>query len=155
MDAIVSEYWTGGDTMPAHCSVLFALASPFLSAGLLPADEPPKKLSDAEITKLIVGKWSEEIKEENVTGKGITIYKKDGTFSADGMLMAKGKTITIKGTGTWKVSDGVLIETIETVDPPVKKKGDMTKDKVLSITAKMMKVRTESGREVVKTRVSD
>ena len=46
-------------------------------------EDPPKKLTDAEITKLLVGIWA--VEEEGGNGfkiKGTDHYKKDGTIVA-------------------------------------------------------------------------
>jgi hypothetical protein len=119
------------------------------------ADEPAKKLSDAEITKLVVGKWYEERKGEGMELKGTTTYRKDGTFSGEATLKLRDESHKVSVTGTWKVADGSLIETVEACDPPILKKGHVSTDQVLAVTAKALKLKEKSGKEMIKTRIAE
>jgi hypothetical protein len=117
--------------------------------------EPAQKLTDAEITKLLVGKWYEERKEEGREIKATNTFRQDGTFSAEINVKLPDQTFKVSVTGTWKVMNGVLIETIETSDPPVIKKGQVSKDQVLSFTDKEYRYKSEFGGEHIKKRVAD
>ena len=120
------------------------------------ADEPAKKPSDADLAKRIVGKWSEEEQlQGGGTSKAMTTYRKDGTFTGEGTITRQGKSLTVKVSGTWKVTDGTLIETVEKCEPALIPKGKIFKDRILSVTDKVLKVKTEKGKEIVKMRVSD
>jgi hypothetical protein len=86
--------------------------------------EPGKLPNDADLTKLISGnRFQEKHKLPNGdVGKGVTGYRADGKFN--GYVVWKrtvdGKVgfLEVKVTGTWKVMDGLLIESVETCDPP-------------------------------------
>jgi len=117
------------------------------------AADDAKKPTDEEITKLLPGKWliSEEI-AMGVKIKGSTTYDKDGSFVAEGEITANGNTMKINVSGTWKVKDGYVIETAAKSDIPNVKAGDVTKDQVLQIDEKTMKIKDEMGRAHVATR---
>jgi hypothetical protein len=118
------------------------------------ADEPAKKLSDAAITKLMVGKWYEERKEKGLEVNGTETFRNDGTFSGEATFKRQGQTLKVAVTGSWKVVDNVLTVTIETCNPPVIKKGRVSRDQVLSVTEKEFRYKyKEDGKERVKSRV--
>lgn len=116
-------------------------------------DEPAKKMTDAEMTTLIVGKWYDERYENGAAWWQTDTFQKDGTFSSDRYVKRKGVTGQMSVTGTWRVIDGVLIETIETCDPH--KNGDVSKDQVLSINEKEFRIKPATGKAIVKTRLAE
>lgn len=122
---------------------------------LLAAD-PAKLPSDAEITKTLAGKrWEEEHKLANGdTVKGTTGYRDDGTFISYALYrrVVNGKDgfLEVKLTGTWRVKDGTLIETVELSNQPSIKKGDATRDKIIAIDDKSITVKTEKGEQFIK-----
>src|SRR5262249_5798815 len=119
-------------------------------------DKKPPKQTDEEIVKLLVGKWSAEgTNDKGVKYKGTNHYKKDGTVTAQGTIEIADKSIEILVSGTWKVDKGVLIETVEKSEPPILKKGQVSKDLVLSIDDKVLKLKTEKGTEIIRKRVLD
>ena len=108
--------------------------------------EEKKKLSDAEITKLLVGKWSMETnlqdldpkykarKEFDVKMKMDWNYKKDGTFTWE--ITGVAETTTVKGisSGTWKVADGTIEIVLTEVKMPAYPKlkvGDKGQNRVV------------------------
>jgi hypothetical protein len=119
------------------------------------ADDPPKP-SDAEIRKLLVGKWSqEETLPNGAKGKATTTYKGDGTFSGEGTIEFQGQTLRITASGTWKVEGGDLSETIDKSEPAVAPKGAVSKDAVLSISKTVLRRRTKEGKVIEQKRVGD
>jgi hypothetical protein len=136
--------------LPCVAVCLFALA-PAARA------EDPKPPSDAQIKALLIGKWVQEIPGQGgAVGKGYTTYKKDGTFIGKATATVNGQTLfTINLSGTWKVADGTIIETVEKSDDPRVPTGKVSRDKVLAISKKVLKVRTEKGEVSALTRVTD
>lgn len=112
-------------------------------------DDNPKKLTDEQISKLLVGKWLVDLDEgKGVKIKGSTTYKKDGTVDAEATIELGDKSIKMVLAGTWKVKDGVIISTVtKTNNPEIVKEGLTTKDKVVSIDDKSLKYTSEDGKE--------
>jgi uncharacterized protein (TIGR03066 family) len=126
-----------------------------LFAFALPAGAADKKPSDDEITKLLPGKWTHEEDEMGVKVKVVTTYKKDGTFAGTADIDAKGKTLTIKVSGTWKVKNGVIEEEIQKSDSNFVPKGKTSKDTVLAISETSLKLKSEEGKEVTAKRAKE
>jgi hypothetical protein len=64
--------------------------------------------------------------------------------------------LKIAVSGTWKVSDGVIIATVtKTNVPELIKEGIVTKDRVLSLDEKLLKLEAEDGKEQVRKRVKE
>src|SRR5262249_10545636 len=105
--------------------------------------------------KLAVGKWSwEETHPSGAKAKASTTSKEDGTFEGAAVIEFQGQTVRIRVSGTWKVENGMLTETIKESDPadlPDKK----ATDKILSISKTLWKRKTEKGQVMEKKRVSD
>jgi hypothetical protein len=115
-------------------------------AGSADGQEKPKKLTDAEITRLLAGKWSMQTSLKELDPKlkdlpdvKITValrHNKDGTFEV-AMTNVAG-TLTTKETfeGTWKVAEGVLEKTLTKVNSPSNPKmkvGDKGKERIILI----------------------
>lgn len=117
----------------------------------------PKKLPDAEISKLLTGKWAVEYDDGNGPKvKGLNHYKKDGTLDATGTVTVGEKSLEIAISGTWKVLDGTIIATVtKTNVPELIKEGHISKDQVLLIDEKLLKFKGENGKERVHKRVNE
>ena len=103
-------------------------------------------VSDLNIAKSLVGAWAGE---EGGGGKvkAVTQYKSDGTFEDT----AGGKA---SASGTWKVEEGTLFETVEKGGQSRSaKRGQVRKATVVSIDDKELKYKTEKGEEGVRSRV--
>jgi hypothetical protein len=136
------------------CSVIAVLLA--LTTTVTASNPPQAKPSDAEIKKLIVGKWAQEIEGGNgVKVKGTTTYKRDGTFVGEATIAVAGQSIHIALEGTWKVQDGVIAETVEKSNSPAVSKGQVSKDQVLSISQRSMERKDDQGKRTVQTRVGD
>lgn len=120
-------------------------------------DDPPKKLTDAEISKLLIGKWVvEDGTEKGPRIKGTNHYKEDGVLDTEATIEANGKTIKVTLSGNWKVKDGIIVATVtKTSTPELIKEGHVSKDQVISIDDKMLKYKSEKGKESVRKRVKD
>jgi hypothetical protein len=133
-------------------------------AALIPAGntvavaDPPKKQTDEEINKLLVGKWivdeGDGQKEPKI--KGVVQYKKDGTVEAEATVEIKNETVKVVISGTWKVADGVVTETVTKSNvPELIKEGLVTKDKVISVDDKEYKYKDDMGKEKSHKRKKD
>ena len=111
-----------------------------------------KKPFDAKIEKHLVGGWVEEYKEG---GKTIYEYKKDGTVECVFSGNTSCQVLKVTVSGTWKVKDGYLFETVEKCDPPLLRNGFTTRDKVLSINEKTVKFKDEDGKVIEKKRIKE
>jgi hypothetical protein len=121
-------------------------------------EDPPKKQTDEEISKLLVGKWivDEGDGKTEPKIKGSMNYKKDGTVDAEATIEAGQTTLKITLSGTWKVKDGVLIATVtKTSAPDVIKEGLVSKDTVISIDDKVLKYKEMSGKEKSQKRMKE
>jgi hypothetical protein len=132
-----------------------------LSYGYFRLHVPPP---DGEIERLLVGKWYEEYREWHGKdwrgGEATTTYKADGTFEAAATRGRKGAGGTkYVASGTWRVKDRTIIETVETCDPPLLTKGQVFKDWVLLIDGLGLRVQDAEGdtdgESYMKTRVPD
>jgi hypothetical protein len=120
---------------------------------LVPVARPADKPTDGEIEKLVIGKW----RHDDVGGifNATTTYAKDGTFVGEGTGGTGDDAPKIRVTGKWKVSDGAVIETIETCKPAIIPAGKQFTDTVLELTDRVFRYRTEEGKERTKTRISE
>jgi hypothetical protein len=149
-----------GEEVRMRCvivGVLLLFGSGALAGWAAGREDPPKKLTDAEISKLLVGKWAvEEGAEKGPKIKGANHYKKDGTIEAEATIEAGGETLKVTLSGTWKVMDGLIIATVtKTSAPELIKEGHVSKDQVISIDDKMLRYKTERGKESTRKRVKE
>jgi hypothetical protein len=136
--------------------VAFLAACTFTS--LVSAGEEPKKLTDEEITKRIVGKWAVDEGDGKAEPKikGTMTYKKDGKVDAEATIEVGKNSVKVSLSGTWKVSDGVITSTVtKTNVPDLIKEGFVSKDKVISINDKEYKYKDEKDNEKTQKRVKD
>ncbi|MBA4190731.1 MAG: hypothetical protein C0467_22325 [Planctomycetaceae bacterium] len=135
----------------------------FLTASLLfvelchGADDAPKKLDDAEITKHLVGKWAvDEVGDHGLKVRGTAHFKKDGTFEAEATIGDGEKPVKLSLSGTWKVSDGVIVSTVtKSSSPAIVAQGRVTKNHVISIGERTIKHKSEMGKECIRTRIKE
>jgi hypothetical protein len=96
-----------------------------------------KKLSDADITKLLVGKWRFVPGEKDPPIKMTMTYARDQTFSFEAeSLQVKFKA---KATGTWKVQKGEIVTTVKENTNP-KETDKVARTKVISVDGTTLKV---------------
>jgi hypothetical protein len=109
--------------------------------------EEPRKLSDAEIKKLMVGKWEDSARFGNITIHTLENFKADGVVEREDTINGTQK-LHVKS--SWEIKDGVLITVV--LEGAVGK-GTTVKGKVVSIDDKTQKLEMEAGAEITKTRV--
>jgi hypothetical protein len=120
------------------------------------ADDPAKRPPDAEVVRLLVGRWSGgSAGEHEPRIQGHVRYKSDGTFEAEGEVGPEKHAVKVTASGTWRVADGALVETVEKCHPPLVRKGHALREEVLAIDSKSMRVRSEKGKESSRERVPD
>jgi len=108
-------------------------------------------LSDAQIEKLLVGRWKHEQSDDNA----VTEYRDDGTFVGTGSVDRIEGTVKIRVSGRWKVSDGEVIEVVEKCEPAGIPPGTTLYDRVLELNTNTFRYRTERGIETTKTRLNN
>ena len=91
--------------------VALALVSTVALSGASHAFGQEKKPSEAEITKLLPGKWVGKVNTPKVTGNLESAFVKDGTYTLKGKLKMGDKEIPIDEAGTWKVTENRLVLT--------------------------------------------
>jgi pimeloyl-ACP methyl ester carboxylesterase len=107
---------------------------------------------DAEIARLLVGKWSGEQAPPGLRVGTITCYRPDGTFDAEATIRARGKVLKVTLSGTWEVSDGVVLQKLTKSSDPRIPLGQDSRMDVLSIDARAF-ARREDGKDLVETRL--
>jgi hypothetical protein len=119
--------------------------------------DPPKKQTDAEISKFLVGKWVvDEGGDKGPKIKGTEHYKKDGTIEAEATIDDGNTPLKITVSGTWKVMDGAVIATVtKSSAPDLIKVGLVSKDQVISIDDKEYKYKSEGGQEKTQKRLKE
>jgi hypothetical protein len=118
-------------------------------------DQPPRP-NDAELTRLLVGRWAAESSGgKGPAVKGAVWLRADGTFEAEGELGSGKHAAKAKASGRWAVAGGTLTATLEKCSPPLLLKGHAHKEEVLSVTDKEWRARTEGGKEAVRARLPD
>ena len=95
------------------------------------------KPSEAEITKLLPGKWLSELNTPKVSGKVESAFTKDGTYTLKGKLKKGDKEIPIDEGGTWKVTENRLVLTPKNPPDGSPKTNDFTIGEISDTTFKM------------------
>ena len=116
---------------------------------LMAAGPPPP---DAEIEKLIVGKWFQESFEGDLRIKGTITYQTNGTFLSEGSITTGGQELIVIATGKWSVNNATVTETLEASDLPGADSGTQSTDAIIEITDKLFRYRTEKNVERTKSR---
>ncbi|MHC5536899.1 hypothetical protein ACYOEI_01340 [Singulisphaera rosea] len=91
--------------------VAFALVSTLALSGASHAFGQEKKPGEAEIVKLLPGKWVGKVNTPKVTGDLESAFDKDGTYTLKGKLKMGAKEVPIDEAGTWKVTENGLLLT--------------------------------------------
>jgi hypothetical protein len=142
----------------AYPSELAALQSPKTTLITLERDSSKSHRSlDADISKLLAGKWSgEESRGKDQRMESTTTYRKDGTFEDEVLMQMEKKTITIIVSGKWEVVDRFVRETIEkSSEPKMIPQGTISENEVLGISAEGLAYGREPGKPAVRNRVRD
>jgi hypothetical protein len=129
-----------------------------LAESLHAFEDPPKKQTDEEISKLLIGKWivdeGDGQKEPKI--KGSVNYKKDSTVVVEATIDFGKDNLKVFLEGTWKVKDGVITATVtKTSHPELIKEGHISKDKLISVSDKELKYTDEMGKEKLHKRTKD
>ncbi len=111
---------------------------------------------NADLAKLIAGKWQSAINGPDVKGGGITEYKLDSTFKGSGFFTVQGKRTTFEVEGTWSVKGHILKWTVKkTTITEIFSVGETHTEEILEIDAKHLKYKGDDGEVVVETRIVD
>ncbi len=91
--------------------VTLALVSAVALSGASHAFGQEEQPSEAEITKLLPGKWVSKLNTPKVVGKLESAFVEDGTYTMKGKVKMGDKVIQIDDEGTWKVTENRLVLT--------------------------------------------
>ena len=91
--------------------VTLALVSTVALSGASHAFGQEEQPSEAEITKLLPGKWVSKLNTPKVVGKLESAFVEDGTYTMKGKVKMGDKVIQIDDEGTWKVTENRLVLT--------------------------------------------
>jgi len=108
----------------------------------------PVKLADAEITKLMVGKWENTSKFGDITIRTVEHFKADGTVDREDTV--NNQKITVKA--KWEIKQGVLTTVVTESNGPVGK-GTSVRGTVVAIDDKTQRLEMEAGATIDKTRL--
>jgi hypothetical protein len=127
---------------------LFALAFPAVA-------DDPKKPTDADINRLLVGKWN--CTDPDVGAAGTIRYTKDGNFTGDGTVKIDGQEkIEVHFEGTWSVSKGTIVLVVtKSSRPGIAPVGSQVKETVVAIDQKTLRFIRGLGKEKTRTRMMD
>jgi len=133
-------------------SAFFALS--LLLAGCSRDGDLQKPLTDAEITKRIVGSWKTDGKTASGALAGGTVsIAGDGSLICRTKFLREKRELNIEYTGEWRVEKGVLIETIKTTsNSNLLAVGLVTRDRILRLDSQKLVFETESGNTVLRDR---
>jgi hypothetical protein len=73
-------------------------------------------IANAEIQKQLVGKWFEDLYSHGIHIKATANYAADGQVEIEGMMTTGKRKLKLAITGSWKVEDGKLVETVATAN---------------------------------------
>jgi len=120
------------------------LATIFVASRLSAAPPP-----DSEAAKLLIGSWGVPVEQYNGMVKaGGDTFRRDGTFTSFTIVPRPGQDLRIDTEGKWSIQGGILIEQVtKSSQPDIFRPGDTTRDRLLSVTAKECRFRTEQGKE--------
>jgi len=109
---------------------------------------------DAILQRRIVGVWTGTEARPNVEVQGTFTLKRDGTFSAASTVKRSGKVATqVRVSGTWKISQGTLTETVTgSSDETLLPVGTTTRDKVVGLKSDVLLLESETGRRLQRFR---
>ena len=117
--------------------VALALVSTVALSGASHAFGQEKNPSEAEITKLLPGKWVSKLDTPKVSGNLESAFGKDGTYTLKGKLKKGDKEIPIDEGGTWKMTGNRLVLTPKNPPDGSPKTKELTIGEISDTTFKM------------------
>jgi hypothetical protein len=117
--------------------VALALMSTVALSGASHAFGQEKKPSEAEITKLLPGKWVGKVNTPKVSGKLESAFLEDGTYTLKGKLKMGDKEKPIEEEGAWKVTEDRLVLTPKNPPEGSPKTKELTIGEISDMTFKM------------------
>jgi len=94
----------------------------FLSVAVVrSADNVQKPMSDAEITRKLIGVWLVDVQSADGSSslKGTITMDKTGGMIAVNKITGKNRNVEVQYSGTWQVKDGILLENVMVTSNPV------------------------------------
>jgi len=130
-------------------STLFAL-----SLLLTGCSHKSKPLTDADIEEKIVGTWQVDgTSPSGVLANGTVSILGDGSLTCNTKYLRGARALNIEYTGTWRVENGFLVETIKTTsNSNLLAVGFVTRDRILRLDNQKLVFETENGSTVTRNR---
>ena len=117
--------------------VTLVLVSTVAISGASHAFGQEKKPSEAQITKLLPGKWVSKLNTPKVSGNLEFAFVKDGTYTLKGKIKKGDKEIPINEDGTWDVTENRLVLTPKNPPDGSPKTKELTIGEISDTTFKM------------------
>ena len=103
----------------------------------------------------LVGKWFEDLYFHGFHIKATVTYSADGKLASEGVMTRGQRTMKLAITGSWKVENGKLVETVATCWPPLLRRGREAASDFVEISGCVFRYVNEDGDEGVRTRVAE
>lgn len=112
--------------------------------------------TQADIERLLPGKWRVAETAEGASMEVITTYGKDRSYTLAGVIKTASRDLTFGASGSWEVSGNqVKISITKSSHPDVIPVGLVGKDTYLAIDDKSITYKDENGDMATETRVAD
>jgi hypothetical protein len=103
--------------------------------------------SDNTNSKLILGYWSFNDKNENFTFYGEYLYKDNGLKEGIAEICMEGKCEKLFFESKWEIQNGFLISSVQKSSSGLLPAGTTIKDEILELNKKTMILLSEDGQE--------
>jgi hypothetical protein len=113
------------------------------------------RTTDSEIERQLIGTWAEELTKGSYEVKAKVTYFADGKISGEGSFIKQGRKVNVAVTGSWKLDGAKLVETVESCEPPLLRRGKQITSEVVEVNDMTLRYINEFGDERTKTRVTD
>jgi len=114
------------------------------------ADGPPR---NSATEKKLLGTWTQELTKAGYDVKATVTYHVDGRLSGQGVLTNDKRTVTVVLTGSWKLHAMKLVETVESCEPPLLRRGKEITSEIVEVNDTTLRYVNGFGDEMTKTRV--
>ncbi|MEZ6086886.1 MAG: hypothetical protein R3C05_02395 [Pirellulaceae bacterium] len=132
-------------------ALLFSLCLPLVGQA-----QTPRKVSDEDLSKRLLGKWQVEFEDPKTKRQSIgwTVYAENGLAASRSITKVGDKEINLVLQAKWKIENGVLITTItKSSDTSIVKVASVTKDRLTVLTSKQLQYIDADGNTIREIRV--
>ena len=110
--------------------------------------------SDFELQRNVIGTWTEVETRPGVKVGGTDTYRSDGQFVVVAHVKKDGAApFDLQASGEWRIDKGMLVTVITKTDnPTLAPVGDVSRDKIVNITARTLELESKGGRRLFRER---